>query len=50
LAKKANLASFSHIRNIEEGIIYDPSFSIVVKIAKALEISMDELAKEERDE
>lgn len=43
LANKSNISSFSYIRNIEEGIVKDPSISTVVKLAKALEVSIDEL-------
>lgn len=43
LANKSNISSFSYIRNIEQGIVKDPSISTVVKLAKALEVSIDEL-------
>lgn len=45
LAKKSGISSFSYIRNIEEEIVKDPSISTVVKLAKALETSIDDLVK-----
>ena len=45
LAKKSDISSFSYIRNIEEGIVKDPSISTVVKLARALEISIDKLVE-----
>jgi SOS-response transcriptional repressor LexA len=44
LAKKANLSSHSIISDIESGRIIDPGFTKMKAIAKALRISMDELA------
>lgn len=43
LARKAGITSFSYIANIERGVVKDPALSTIIKIAKALEISIDEL-------
>lgn len=50
LAKISGISSFSYIRNIEEGIVEDPGIKTIIKLSRALEISIDELVKEETDE
>lgn len=49
LAKKANLA-YGAIGNIERGVIKDPHISTVIKLAKAFNISIDELIGGENNE
>lgn len=43
LAALSGISSFSYIRNIEEGIVKDPSISTIIKLARAFDVSMDEL-------
>lgn len=50
LAKISGISSFSYIRNIEEGIVEDPGIKTIIKLSRALEISIDELVKEETNE
>lgn len=50
LAEKSEISSFSYIRNIEEGIVEDPGIKTIIKLSRALEISIDELVKEETNE
>lgn len=42
LAKKSGL-TFGAIGNLERGLIEDPHISTVIKLAKAFDISIDEL-------
>jgi transcriptional regulator with XRE-family HTH domain len=49
LAEKARL-SISAVIHIEAGRIPDPRISTLRKLARALEVSLDELASEEEDE
>ena len=42
LAKKSGLA-FGAIGNIERGVIKDPHISTIIKLAKAFNITIDEL-------
>jgi len=44
LARKANVP-YTTLTKIETGVIKNPSVYVVAKIAKALEITMDELVK-----
>ncbi|MBU5256818.1 helix-turn-helix domain-containing protein [Tissierella praeacuta] len=46
LASKSELA-FGAIGNIERGVIKDPQISTVIKLAKALEVTVAELVEDE---
>lgn len=43
LAELSDISSYSYIRNIEKGIVKDPSLSTIIKLARGLEISISEL-------
>lgn len=47
--EKISGVSYITIKNIEDGTIKNPSFEKVVKIAKSLDISLDELIDSEED-
>lgn len=46
LAKISGITSFSYLANIERGVVDDPGIKTIIKIAKGLEVSVDELIKE----
>lgn len=46
LAKKSGITSYSYLANIERGVVDDPGIKTVIKIAKGLEVSIDELINE----
>lgn len=47
--EKISGVSYITIKNIEDGTIKNPSFEKVVKIAKSLDVSLDELIDNEDD-
>lgn len=49
LAKRSNISSFSYIANIERGIVGDPGIKTIIKIAKGLEVSIDDLIELKED-
>lgn len=49
LAKLSNITSFSYLSNIERGVVEDPGIKTIIKIAKALDISIDELIKQQEE-
>ena len=46
LAELSNITSFSYLANIERGVVDDPGIKTIIKIAKGLEVSLDELVEE----
>ncbi|NLY44744.1 MAG: helix-turn-helix transcriptional regulator [Tissierella sp.] len=45
LAYLSGISSFSYIANIERGVVDDPGIKTIIKIAKGLNISIDDLVR-----
>lgn len=43
LAKVSGISSFSYIGNIERGVVSDPGINTIIKIAKGLDVNINEL-------
>lgn len=43
LAKISGITSFSYLANIERGVVDDPGIKTIIKIAKGLGVTLDEL-------